>query len=115
MKGIKRECYRLVQKIVLEQHPICQFPGCRLPSSAGHHVFKRDRMGTAFDPECLIALCVDHHAWMHDEIDIGKALAESLLKDRYRDKEALSRMSVRLRQADFELIAAKLRRILKGG
>jgi hypothetical protein len=111
MNGIKKECYRLVQQVVLKQRPYCEYPGCNAKATAGHHIFKRDRMGTAFDPESIMSLCHRHHVEIHNSAE-KEAIERAWLKDRYEEKEKLSRMIVRFRKADFERIKAALRRLL---
>jgi hypothetical protein len=64
--SIKDDCYALVQRIVVSRDVYCRFPGCGKRSTAGHHVFKRDNMGTAFDVDLVVGLCEDHHVpWAH--------------------------------------------------
>ena len=60
MKNVKAECYKLIQQVVLKLHPYCPVPDCGREAVAGHHAFKRNNMGTAFNPEAVISLCLDH-------------------------------------------------------
>jgi hypothetical protein len=70
MLNIKSECYALTQKVVLKRDIFCRRPGCHKRSSAAHHVFKRDRLSTAFDPRYLVGLCEDDHIpWAHQQHD----------------------------------------------
>lgn len=57
----KQDCYRLIQEIVVKRDVFCQWPSCSQRSSSGHHLFKRDRLATAFLPEAVIGLCAQHH------------------------------------------------------
>jgi len=69
MDSIKRECYALVQAVVCARDIFCRAPGCSNLATAAHHMYKRDRLATAFNPQYLIGLCVDCHAWAHAEPD----------------------------------------------
>jgi len=65
MNSTKQDCYRLIQQITLLRDPICVVPGCAFLSSAGHHLFPRARLSTAFDPQAVRGLCHQHHQWVH--------------------------------------------------
>jgi hypothetical protein len=65
MRSAKKECYALIQAVVLKLNPVCQHPDCREPSVVGHHIFKRDRLTTAFLPSCVWGLCNHHHRYAH--------------------------------------------------
>ena len=112
MQGIKKESYRLVQQVVLAQRPYCEYPGCSKKATVGHHVFPRNRMGTAFDPESIMSLCHEHHQEIHNSTS-KNAIERAWLGDKYDGKERLSRMVVQFRRADFDRIRAALRRLLK--
>jgi hypothetical protein len=66
MTKAEKDCYRLIQEIIVARDPVCYFPGCGKPSTAGHHLFKRDRLATAFDLRCIVGTCVEDHRWAHD-------------------------------------------------
>lgn len=67
MNNIKKECYSLVQAVVCARDIFCRAPRCSNLVSAAHHLHKRDRIATAFNPKYLIGLCVDCHGWAHAE------------------------------------------------
>jgi 5-methylcytosine-specific restriction endonuclease McrA len=46
----------------LRQFPVCQVPGCGLPSKHADHKVARRRGGAALDPANLMALCHSHHS-----------------------------------------------------
>lgn len=106
MQAIKHECYSLVQAVTLKRHPVCRM--CGNPSVVGHHQFGRSRQGTAYNPDALIALCMDCHAYAHSKPMLFKAVAKELLGERYGELEALSRMTVQLRAEEYRKIKALL-------
>lgn len=61
----EKECYALIQQIAILQDPVCTKLGCWHPSDCGHHLFKRDRLATAFLPHLVRGLCDHHHKWAH--------------------------------------------------
>lgn len=61
----KGDCYALIQAIAVARDRLCRAPGCRSPSTAGHHLFKRDRLATAFDPRYVWGVCPACHGWAH--------------------------------------------------
>jgi hypothetical protein len=65
--NIKKQCYALVQEIVVKRDVFCRCPGCNNLAGAGHHLFKRDRMATAFNTRYVIGVCVDCHEWARAE------------------------------------------------
>lgn len=70
MDSIKRECYSLVQAVVCARDIFCRAPGCGNLATAGHHIFGRGNLATAFDPRYCIGMCVDCHVpWAHKEPD----------------------------------------------
>ena len=114
MDAIKHELYRLIQLVAIRQYPICRVPGCGAKSQVAHHTFKRDRMGTAFNPEAVIALCVKHHAFAHAEPATFKLLAKKIIGWKYDYLRELSLTVVQFREADFIRIRDALNRLLKG-
>ena len=69
MNPVKVECYALVQEIVVKRDIFCRCPGCCNLAGAGHHLFKRDRMATAFNTKYVIGVCVECHDWARNEAD----------------------------------------------
>jgi hypothetical protein len=59
----EKECYKLIQMVVLKLQPVCVM--CGQPSIVGHHWFKRDRLATAFLPEAISGLCNVCHLFAH--------------------------------------------------
>jgi hypothetical protein len=56
--------YGKVRDAFMEEHPACQFPGCKDASVDLHH--KRGRLGKLLiDPDHMMALCRHHHDWAH--------------------------------------------------
>lgn len=80
-------------------------------SSVGHHLFKRDRMGTAFLPEALIGLCVDHHAYAHAHPEEFRELMIERMGERYYELQRLSNSVVKYQ--DFGGIRRHLRTLIK--
>ena len=113
MQSVKRECYKLIQMLVVRG--ACRYPGCRRKAVVGHHLFKRDRMATAFLPDAILALCHEHHLEAHRCPEAFKSIAEYLLGSaKYLELESMSRMLVRYRQEDYEAIREALRRVIMG-
>jgi len=50
----------------LRQHPVCQWPECRRDSFDVHEPKTRARGGSILDPDNAVALCRQHHDWVHD-------------------------------------------------
>ena len=115
MRADKAACYRLIQVVVLHQYPYCRVPGCSLISSAGHHAFPRNRLGTAFNPKAVISLCVGHHGVAHAEPKLFQPVIQSIIGEEYEELRELSLMSVQLRGKDFRRIKAALTMLSKGG
>lgn len=90
MKKAESDCYKLIQEIAIKQHPKCKWPGCNKPSTVGHHLFKRDRMATAFLPEAVWGLCVMHHDEAHREPAVFKRYVYQCIDDRYYELLRLS-------------------------
>jgi len=62
----KEDCFRLFQQIVVKRDVFCRRPGCTNLASAGHHIFGRTNLSTAFDPTYGVGLCVQCHVpWAH--------------------------------------------------
>lgn len=112
MQAIKHECYSLVQAVTLKRHPLCRM--CGKPSVVGHHLFTRSRLSTAFNPEALVALCNDCHAYAHAKPMLFKAVAKELLGDRYGELQAISRMTVQFRTEEYRKIKALLTALAEG-
>ena len=54
-------------------HPVCQFPGCKKPTSDLHH--SRGRAGSLFlDERFWKALCRDHHNWVGENMDAAREM-----------------------------------------
>jgi len=110
MNSTKKDCYALVQAVTIARDIFCRAPGCSSMATAGHHLYKRDRMATAFNPRYVVGLCVDCHGWAHAEPDEFKEWVISWMGDDYHDGFALSRTIVKYQ--DFDQIRANLRREL---
>lgn len=104
MNTVKKDCYKLVQIVVVKQHPVCMVPECKLPSVVGHHLFPRNRMGTAFNPRALFPCCNDHHGLFHQKPDEYKEIARKCLGDEYEQLRELSLMTVKFTDYDFQRI-----------
>lgn len=110
MDSIKAECYKLVQIVVLKLNPFCKI--CRKPSEVGHHIWKRDRLGTAFNPDAVVALCNACHAFAHSKPYLFKQKAREWLGVDYEKLETLSRTIVQLRDEDYKQIKKLLKEAL---
>ena len=91
----KDDCYRLIQVIAATQDPFCIHPGCGESSQVGHHLFKRDRKGTAFHPEAVRGLCHLHHGHAHASPEQFKKIMLGLIGDRYYELQRLSKSVVK--------------------
>jgi len=91
-KGTKKKCYDIIQEIAVAKDVVCQHPSCNRPADCGHHVFKRDRLTTAFLPEAVVGVCTQHHTgWAHNKPkDFKKFMIERLGEDRYYELRRLS-------------------------
>ena len=70
MVSTKSDCYALVQEIACARDRLCRGPGCSNLATSGHHIYKRNRLATAFDPQYIVGLCNDCHVpWAHAEPD----------------------------------------------
>jgi 5-methylcytosine-specific restriction endonuclease McrA len=110
MDSLKAACYRLIQQVVLTQYPFCR--RCQKPPEVGHHIFKRDRLGTAFNPLAVVALCNACHTFVHSKPREAKTLAKEWLGDDYEKLEALSRMVVQFRAEDYRELKKTLTTLL---
>ena len=63
----------LVAKILTER-PRCEFPDCGYPSTAVHEPLTRARGGSILDETNVLALCLLHHTWTHDNPAAAKSL-----------------------------------------
>ena len=108
MNNLKSECYALVQAVVCARDIFCRAPGCCNLATAAHHLYKRDRMATAFNPRYVIGLCNDCHSWAHAEPDEFREWVISWMgADEYEYGHQLS-LTV-ARHVDFEGIREQLR------
>jgi hypothetical protein len=109
-----KDCYRLIQQIVTKRDVFCQYPGCYRRSSSGHHLFKRDRLATAFLPEAVIGLCVDHHMPQFVSSRMFKDYIATMMGGtRYEDLERLSNTIVMADEFDFKACKKHLIKILE--
>lgn len=53
--------YRQARAAALREHPVCQHPGCTLPSQEVDHIVPVSEGGAVSDPSNLQALCSEHH------------------------------------------------------
>jgi hypothetical protein len=113
MKSSKQECYALIQEVAVKQDPVCRHPRCYKPSVVGHHIFKRDRLATAFLPIAVWGACDDHHKFWHAHPAAFKRLAVRILGPMYYDLQRLSYTVVK--NMDYGEVKRKLTEILKGG
>jgi hypothetical protein len=66
----KLDCYRLIQEIAVARDIFCRAPGCSEYATAGHHIYGRTNLSTAFDPRYVLGLCVQCHVpWAHKNPD----------------------------------------------
>lgn len=112
--AIKKDCFSLIQEIALKERPYCLVPGCCKPSTAGHHIFTRSRLSTAFNPQAVIALCESHHAFAHSHPAEGRKMAAGIIGPDYEALRQISLMVVRFRDSDFVRIRTILKSRLEG-
>ena len=106
-----RECYKLIQEIAVALDPFCIHPGCNNPSVVGHHLFKRDRMATAFHVECVKGLCDQHHKVAHADPNGFTGYMIGKIGPRYDELLRLSHTVVK--NIDFKKERDKLKFILQ--
>jgi hypothetical protein len=111
--GAKADCYRLIQEIAIGQDPFCRAPGCGKRTDCGHHIFKRDRLATAFEPDAVIGLCTQHHTgFAHGKPEeFKKFMIKRLGEARYYELRRLSHTDVPF--MDYEKKRDELKRILE--
>ena len=108
----KDDCYQLIQQIVVTRDQICQHPKCSTGVQCGHHLFKRDRMATAFDPEAVIGLCAWHHtSWAENQPNVFREFMIKRMGERYQQLRRKSYETVK--NLDYESIREHLRNIFK--
>jgi hypothetical protein len=111
--GTKAEAYRLIQEVTVAKDKVCQKPECNRGADCGHHVFKRDRLKTAFLHEALVGFCTQHHTgWAHNKPkEFKKFMIKRLGEDRYYE---LRRLSYEHWEApDYKEICCRLRNELR--
>ena len=83
------------KQIAVTQDPFCISPGCGYLSQVGHHLFKRDRMATAFHPEAVRGLCHIHHGYAHARPEQFRKIMIGFIGERYYDLQRLSKTVVK--------------------
>lgn len=116
MKSLKKQAYALFQAVVCQRDVMCQHPGCRDISSAAHHVFRRNNMGTAFLPDNGMGLCLEHHdGWARQYPSQVKVILQRKIGNkRYDELERLANSVVKLKDADLKQIIHSLQEQLNG-
>lgn len=112
MNSIKRDCYRMMQQIASRGR--CRYMECQEAATVGHHLFKRDRLGTAFLIDAVVPLCIAHHRFAHEKPMIFKRWAQESIRG-YFEMEHLSRKIIRLRKDDLISIRSALSKLANGG
>jgi len=108
----KDDCYKLIQMIALARDKGCQNPECSRLGEAGHHLFKRDRLATAFDPEAVIGLCTQcHTGFAHNHPRLFKEFMVERMGDRYY--QLRRRSSEAVKDMDYVAKRVELRGILE--
>ena len=108
----KHDCYRLIQQIAVAQDIFCIIPGCGQLSQVGHHLFKRDRMATAFHPGAVRGLCNLHHGHARGKPEqFKKAMIGLMGFERYYELQRLSKSVVK--NTDYVAKRAELRGMLE--
>ena len=112
-KGTKKKCYDIIQEIAVIKDKVCQHPECSQAADCGHHVFKRNRLTTAFLPEAVVGVCTQHHTgWAHNKPKEFKAfMIKRLGEDRYYELRRLSYTN--LDHPDYHEIYAGLVKVLR--
>ena len=111
MDSVKKQCYDLVQEIVLMRDISCRAPGCvGEVSTAGHHIFGRGNLSTAFDLRYVWGMCLGFHGWAHRQPDqFREWVISSMGEEQYYTALRLSNTVVK--NLDFEEIRDGLRAI----
>ncbi len=109
----KHDCYALLQQVVVARDRLCRAPGCCGLATAGHHIFKRDRLATAFLPKYAIGLCINCHIpWAHKEPDqFTEWVISWMSEEEYYAGLRLSHTAVKF--LDYDAIYQSLREELK--
>ena len=112
-KGTKKKCYDIIQEIAVIKDKVCQHPECSQAADCGHHVFKRNRLTTAFLPEAVVGVCTQHHTgWAHNKPkEFKQFMIERLGEDRYYELRRLSYEHVEV--MDYGEICERLRNELR--
>lgn len=104
-----KEAYRLIQEVVVKETPFCK--RCGSPATVGHHLYKRDRMATAFLPEALWGLCTECHAWAHrNPCQLQKMVIEEI-GERYYELLRLSHTVVK--NMDLDQVKKELKKRMR--
>jgi hypothetical protein len=108
--NLKKQCYKLFQVIVVERDPYCRRPGCTKPATSGHHVFGRNKMGTAFETDSGMGLCLDDHdGWARECPGEVREVLRAMVGDkRFEELVRLSNETCRWRDADFHDYATRM-------
>lgn len=109
---LEQECYALIQAVVLARDVFCRAPGCVHASASAHHIFKRDRLATAFNPTYLVGLCLTcHTSWAHGHPEEFREWLLSWMGDAYYEGLRLSNTIVK--NYDYKCTRDALRKTLK--
>ena len=113
MNSAKDDCYSLIQEIAVARDGLCRAPGCCQIATAGHHIFGRKNMATAFNPRYALGMCVDCHVpWAHKEPDQFNEWVISWMGE--EEYYAALRLSNSVcKHQDFKQIRAALLEVLK--
>ena len=65
--------YSVKRKQFMHYHPICEFGECFARSEECHHVHLRNGKNY-LDSSTWLALCRDHHRWIHDHARKARSL-----------------------------------------
>lgn len=79
-----------------------------MPATVAHHVYKRDRLATAFLPEALWSLCNECHGWAHRNPCQFQKLVVSEIGERYYELLRLSHTVVK--NMDFKKVKEELKK-----
>ena len=110
MRSDKKSCYSLIQEVSIKRSPFC--PWCGSPSVVGHHLFKRDRLATAFLPEAVQGMCDFHHTYAHAYPDeFAAEMKKRIGEEQYERLLALSHTVVK--NMDFSAVRKNLKVLLK--